>query len=714
MVYSASEAIRLARKEIGYRETGNNDTKFNRRFGKIPGYPHDGYGYPWCQSFQSIIHKDAGGKPDVDYPWSAACAVATSWFKSRKRFYSTPQPGDILMYGPGGGTHVDLVTEVEPTRVKVVGGNTGGSLNGQFWNGDGVYEKWVNRSYSNIHGYGRPVYKGGSTPPPNPGTGKKYKVTKGQTLGGIAALLGVSLAALLAANPWVKDPDVIREGDELTVPSSSESPKPDPTPTPDKPAPGTIKDGIYYAKDAETLRTIAKRLGIDLAELGALNEGVGLDASLVEGSSIIVPKGTQVPAPGGGSGEGSKPGGGEGSDPPAKPGNESIYTVVRGDTLWGISRAHGMTLIRLLEVNKGRFPNPDLIYPGQKVYVDGKAKEGVPSKPITKPKPKPKPTPSPETPKESETPPPVEEEKEETPVAKPNTDNLDQSTSPQQRFGKLSQEQHRNAKVIYDKAIETFGVEKGPRAAVIALATAYQESNIRNLNHGHLDSLGLFQQRASMNWGTPAQIQTPAFAAESFYRGRGGNPGLSSTRWMTQPLTVSAQAVQKSGTPSAFAAWERAAAELVKDIVNGVSGPQGAEQSRPMVIPSKAPARSWVKPVDAPTGTPFGKPGSMWSSGYHTGLDFPAPQGTTVKAAKSGTVKTAGWGGAYGNHVVIDHGNGTETLYAHLSAFGVGVGHEVKAGQAIGNVGSTGNSTGPHLHFEVRVNGAQVDPAKYL
>ncbi|MFF5537878.1 peptidoglycan DD-metalloendopeptidase family protein [Streptomyces cinerochromogenes] len=122
----------------------------------------------------------------------------------------------------------------------------------------------------------------------------------------------------------------------------------------------------------------------------------------------------------------------------------------------------------------------------------------------------------------------------------------------------------------------------------------------------------------------------------------------------------------------------------------------------------------WVKPVHVPYGTRFGVAGSMWSSGHHTGLDFPASVGTPVHAVDGGTVIGVGTDGPYGNHIEIDHGGKLVSLYAHMSKVLAGLGQVVGQGDVIGKVGATGNVTGPHLHLEARVSGRAVDPMPYL
>ncbi|MEA5462405.1 murein hydrolase activator EnvC family protein [Leptothoe sp. PORK10 BA2] len=99
---------------------------------------------------------------------------------------------------------------------------------------------------------------------------------------------------------------------------------------------------------------------------------------------------------------------------------------------------------------------------------------------------------------------------------------------------------------------------------------------------------------------------------------------------------------------------------------------------------------------------------------FHAGVDFGAPYGTGIVAADSGTIIFSGWYGGYGNSVIIDHGGGLTTLYAHASRLNVSEGQSVSKGQAIAAVGSTGLSTGPHLHFEVRRDGNPVDPLRFL
>ena len=122
---------------------------------------------------------------------------------------------------------------------------------------------------------------------------------------------------------------------------------------------------------------------------------------------------------------------------------------------------------------------------------------------------------------------------------------------------------------------------------------------------------------------------------------------------------------------------------------------------------------SLIRPISGTITSRFGARSSIRSSA-HTGLDISAPKGTPIKAAASGTVTFAGWKGSYGYMLVISHGNGVQTYYAHCNQLYASVGQSVSQGETIAAVGSTGNSTGPHLHLEVRVNGVAYNPQNYV
>ena len=119
------------------------------------------------------------------------------------------------------------------------------------------------------------------------------------------------------------------------------------------------------------------------------------------------------------------------------------------------------------------------------------------------------------------------------------------------------------------------------------------------------------------------------------------------------------------------------------------------------------------RPVSGMISSRFGARSSIRSSA-HTGLDIATSSGTGIKPATAGTVTFAGYKGSYGNLIIISHGNGVETYYAHCSAIYVSAGQSVNTSTVIGAVGATGNATGPHLHFEIRTNGTPVNPENYL
>jgi murein DD-endopeptidase MepM/ murein hydrolase activator NlpD len=127
--------------------------------------------------------------------------------------------------------------------------------------------------------------------------------------------------------------------------------------------------------------------------------------------------------------------------------------------------------------------------------------------------------------------------------------------------------------------------------------------------------------------------------------------------------------------------------------------------------PIRRGSGSFIWPVNGPITGSFGE---NRGDHMHAGIDISAPTGTAIRAVASGTVALAGWTGGYGNYTCIQHGGGLSSCYAHQSSIGVSVGQSVSRGQVIGAVGSTGNSTGPHLHFEIRSGGSPVSPLSYL
>jgi len=139
----------------------------------------------------------------------------------------------------------------------------------------------------------------------------------------------------------------------------------------------------------------------------------------------------------------------------------------------------------------------------------------------------------------------------------------------------------------------------------------------------------------------------------------------------------------------------------------GIRGQLAAAQGATDTVPS---SQGLVWPVSGPVTSPFGY---RWGR-LHAGIDIGVGSGTPIHAAASGTVVLASWTGGYGNYTCIDHGGGLATCYAHQSSYAVSAGAQVSQGQVVGYVGNTGHSFGAHLHFEVRINGAPVDPLGYL
>jgi hypothetical protein len=240
----------------------------------------------------------------------------------------------------------------------------------------------------------------------------------------------------------------------------------------------------------------------------------------------------------------------------------------------------------------------------------------------------------------------------------------------------------------------------------IAVATAIQESNLTNYgNQGSSndhDSLGIYQQRPSQNWGSAEEIMDPVHAINTFYDRLQTIPDRDSRSLID--IAIQIQIPNKDAYQSRWA-WDEIAQQLVTGIANknAVSACQNA---------------GWQLPLDAgyTVSDVFGPrihPVSGLLS-FHYGYDLATSLGSPIYAAHSGEIVQIGWNGGYGNYIRIDNGDGTATAYGHISVFTSVLHQQVTAGEMIAKVGNTGDSTGPHLHFEVLVNGKQIDPEVYL
>ncbi|GAA4912178.1 M23 family metallopeptidase [Streptomyces coeruleoprunus] len=197
-------------------------------------------------------------------------------------------------------------------------------------------------------------------------------------------------------------------------------------------------------------------------------------------------------------------------------------------------------------------------------------------------------------------------------------------------------------------------------------------------------------------------------------------------RILQQAEEQQASAEAEARAAAEQAAAEKAAADAEAQQTAALAAEKAAEAERKKAAEAAAAkaeaerlaklAASYALPTSSYTITStYGQAGSMWSSGYHTGLDLAAPTGTPANAVHGGTIKSAGWSGAYGYRIVLELEDGTEVWYCHLSSMTVSAGQTVQTGETIGRVGATGNVTGPHLHLEVHTAGGDgIDPLAWL
>lgn len=223
--------------------------------------------------------------------------------------------------------------------------------------------------------------------------------------------------------------------------------------------------------------------------------------------------------------------------------------------------------------------------------------------------------------------------------------------------------------------------------------------------------------------GVVGSLAGPAFAADKA-------PSLEDTGLNTIVVAdglegeIEAQAASQQRAAEAAAAKAQAEAEAKQRAAEAKAKAEARAKAereaaeRAAREEERKRLNTFVSPLsDTYVSTQYHAGGGMWSSGSHTGIDFHASSGTEVHAVGLGTVVEAGYGGAYGNNVVIKHADGTYTQYGHMSSLSVSVGQQVTPGQKIGLSGSTGNSSGPHLHFEARTGadyGSDIDPVAYL
>ncbi|SNX64519.1 peptidase M23-like protein [Streptomyces sp. TLI_55] len=215
--------------------------------------------------------------------------------------------------------------------------------------------------------------------------------------------------------------------------------------------------------------------------------------------------------------------------------------------------------------------------------------------------------------------------------------------------------------------------------------------------------------------GVIGTLAAPALAAEPAVEQTGLIPVVTIGDSVADQIDAQAAAQQQAAEEAA----QKKAEELArKQAAAKAKKEREAKERAARAAAERKRLNTYVAPISGSyISTGYKAGGAVWSSGSHTGVDFHAASGTPVHAVGSGTVVEAGWGGSYGNNIVIKMNDGTYTQYGHLSSIGVSVGQTVTPGQQIGLSGATGNVTGPHLHFEARTTpeyGSDIDPVAYL
>jgi murein DD-endopeptidase MepM/ murein hydrolase activator NlpD len=306
--------------------------------------------------------------------------------------------------------------------------------------------------------------------------------------------------------------------------------------------------------------------------------------------------------------------------------------------------------------------------------------------------------------------------------------------------GSYSKEQIKNAAIIITVGKQ---LKLPPRAWVIAVATAMQESNLRNLgnlgNRNDHDSLGLFQQRPSTGWGSPAQVTDPVYASTKFY-----NKLKKVKNWQSLPLTRAAQRVQISAYPGAYAKHEPIATQIVNLLADGAANAVGDSVDMVCASAGQVSASGWTSPLAVAGKGLKGSRKMVVGSGFrtasrpnHQGVDLIIGLRNPVHSVASGVVSrvkcdetfsgkkdcdVAGYPGKGGCGWMLEirHAGNVMTRYCHLvQRPKLQAGDKVAAGQVVALSGTSGNSSGPHLHFEVHLNNdrssaSAVDPVRFM
>jgi murein DD-endopeptidase MepM/ murein hydrolase activator NlpD len=301
-------------------------------------------------------------------------------------------------------------------------------------------------------------------------------------------------------------------------------------------------------------------------------------------------------------------------------------------------------------------------------------------------------------------------------------DRLTERLRVQTRRLRRLQEQHRKAVAVLEERVRAIYIEESPDVLSFIVSASSFSALIDNIEF--LNRIGLQDERiarevaeakakAAAERRATAETRRLAAATVSIISARADEArtvrnGLAADRdSLAQARRLKASALadvretreEYLAEAEALAAQSAALAAAIREAQKG-AGSTGTGVS----------ASGLIWPVDGPVVSGFGM---RWGR-MHEGIDIAVPSGTPVRASADGTVIHSGWLGGYGLLVVVDHGNGLATAYAHNSSLLVAVGQQVSQGQTISLAGSTGNSSGPHVHFEVRVNGVAVDPLLYL